>query len=395
MNDWQERPLKEFLARITYGFTNPMPTTDVGPYMITARDINHGRILYDQARSTSEKAFREELTDKSRPDLGDVLVTKDGTLGRIAIVDKDSVCINQSVALLKPSSSIRSRFLKYLLEEPNNHARMLGDADGTTIEHIYITRLAKMKVCVPSLATQDAVVSVLSAFDDKIDLNRRMNETLEAMARAIFKDWFIDFGPTRAKMEGRAPYLAPDIWALFPDRLDTEGKPEGWENRSIYEITEVIYGAPFASSLFNSEKQGEPLIRIRDLVNESPGVWTSEVHPKGRKVRPGDIVVGMDGEFRAYLWGGAKAWLNQRVCVFAPKRGFSAPFVRNSIIGPSFTVTAPVDTGPAVNSVTSIQTTAGKTFAASSLFTASDPFGDAIEQCDFWDSGAGGGSFRH
>ena len=54
-----------------------------------------------------------------------------------------------------------------------------------------------------------------------------MNETLEAMARAIFKDWFVDFGPTRAKMEGRAPYLAPEIWALFPDRLDDEGKPRG------------------------------------------------------------------------------------------------------------------------------------------------------------------------
>jgi len=60
-------------------------------------------------------------------------------------------------------------------------------------------------------------------------LNRRMNETLEAMARAIFQDWFVAFGPTRAKMEGRAPYLAPDLWALFPDRLDGEGKPEGWQ----------------------------------------------------------------------------------------------------------------------------------------------------------------------
>ena len=75
---------------------------------------------------------------------------------------------------------------------------------------------------------QPAIASILGALDDKIDLNRRMNETLEAMARAIFKDWFVDFGPTRAKMEGRAPYLAPEIWALFPERLDDEGKPEGW-----------------------------------------------------------------------------------------------------------------------------------------------------------------------
>ena len=70
---------------------------------------------------------------------------------------------------------------------------------------------------------------ILGALDDKIELNRRMNETLEAMARAIFRDWFVDFGPTHAKMEGRAPYLVPEIWSLFPDRFDDEGRPEGWK----------------------------------------------------------------------------------------------------------------------------------------------------------------------
>ncbi|MCA9233665.1 MAG: hypothetical protein KDA57_23700, partial [Planctomycetales bacterium] len=72
------------------------------------------------------------------------------------------------------------------------------------------------------------MTALLSGLDDKIELNRRMNETLEAMARAIFKDWFVDFGPTRAKAESRPPYLAPHIWSLFPDRLDDEDKPEGW-----------------------------------------------------------------------------------------------------------------------------------------------------------------------
>ena len=104
--------------------------------------------------------------------------------------------------------------------------------------------------------------------------------------------------------------------------------------RSIYEIADVVYGAPFASSQFNTDGIGTPLIRIRDLANENPGIWTSEVHPKRYMVRPGNIVVGMDGEFRAYLWGGTDAWLNQRVCTFVPKPGSSAAFVRNSIIEP-------------------------------------------------------------
>jgi type I restriction enzyme, S subunit len=89
------------------------------------------------------------------------------------------------------------------------------------------------------LPEQQAISLLLGALDDKIVLNRRMNETLEAMARAVFKDWFVDFGPTGAKMEGRAPYLAPEIWALFPDRLDDEDKPDGWRSGSLAELIEV------------------------------------------------------------------------------------------------------------------------------------------------------------
>ena len=78
--------------------------------------------------------------------------------------------------------------------------------------------------------------SPLAVLDDKIELNRRMNETLEAMARAIFKDWFVDFGPTRAKAEGRAPYLAPELWDLFPDALDDEDKPAGWRRGKLDDL---------------------------------------------------------------------------------------------------------------------------------------------------------------
>ena len=98
-------------------------------------------------------------------------------------------------------------------------------------------------IFLPSLPEQRAIASTLGALDDKIELNRRMNETLEAMARAIFKDWFVDFGPTRAKMEGRAPYLAPDIWSLFPDRLDDKGNPEGWIISTIGQEVEILGGS--------------------------------------------------------------------------------------------------------------------------------------------------------
>ena len=143
------------------------------------------------------------------------------------------------------------------------------------------------------------------------------NHNLEEQAKAIFKSWFVDFEP-------------------FQDGefIDTElGQiPAGWQVADVYSIASVIYGAPFASKRFSAEKIGRPIVRIRDLATEAPQVYTDEIHPKGYIIKPGDIVVGMDGEFRAYLWGGEEAWLNQRVCVFQPKDNFSSAFVRLSIM---------------------------------------------------------------
>jgi type I restriction enzyme S subunit len=113
---------------------------------------------------------------------------------------------------------------------------LLQAATGSTFPNVSGPQLADIPF--PNFASSEAVAisKILSSLDDKIELNRRMNETLEAMARAIFKDWFVDFGPTRAMMEARAPYLAPGIWSLFPDRLDDDGKPEGWVCYSLGSI---------------------------------------------------------------------------------------------------------------------------------------------------------------
>ena len=87
-----------------------------------------------------------------------------------------------------------------------------------------------------SVEVQRAIAALLGALEDKIELNRRINETLEAMARSIFKDWFVDFGPTYAKVEGRTPYLAPELWDLFPDALDDDDKPVGWKQGVLGDV---------------------------------------------------------------------------------------------------------------------------------------------------------------
>jgi type I restriction enzyme S subunit len=107
----------------------------------------------------------------------------------------------------------------------------------------------KFRLLIPPLDEQQEIASLLGALDDKIELNRQTNETLEALARAIFKEWFVDCGPPRAKAEGREPYLAPELWELFPDVFDDEDKPEGWELSEIGKEVRAVGGATPSTNL--------------------------------------------------------------------------------------------------------------------------------------------------
>ena len=134
----------------------------------------------------------------------------------------------------KPSDS---EFIYYVSREPQFRIFAQQQMSGTSgRQRVAWQSLANYEIPNHDADERAAIGATLAALDDKIDLNRHMNETLEEMARAIFKDWFVDFGPTRAKAERRAPYLAPQIWELFPGRLDDEDKPEGWKNGCLGDV---------------------------------------------------------------------------------------------------------------------------------------------------------------
>ena len=139
---WEVGPVGGLCEYISYGFTNPMPAADQGPYMLTANDIGDGAIRFEDARRTTQDAFDHLLTKKSRPIRGDVLVTKDGTLGRVAVADGRPACINQSVALLRVDADrVLPEFLAAILRGPLYRERMTYEAGGSTIKHIYIVHV--------------------------------------------------------------------------------------------------------------------------------------------------------------------------------------------------------------------------------------------------------------
>jgi len=215
---------------------------------------------------------------------------------------------------------------------------LLQMATGSTFPNVSKPQILSLRSPIPPVPEQRSIAATLSCLDDKIELNNRMNKTLEEMAQALFKSWFVDFDPVKAKMEGREPTgMDAETATLFPDEFeDSElGQiPKGWRVGSIYDIAEVLYGAPYKSTLFTSRPEGYPLIRIRDLKTLSPQFFTNEDHPRRVLVNPGDIIVGMDAEFVPCVWMGKVGVLNQRVCKFVPRNPFTSHLMLYFLIMP-------------------------------------------------------------
>lgn len=184
---------------------------------------NHGQVIHDTTEHTNELGINNSSARVLPTDT--VCLSRTASVGYVVMMGRP-MATSQDFVNWVCSDALNPHFLKYVLLAEN--AALHTFAVGSVHQTIYFPEAKAFHICMPDRTGQDAIVEVLGALDDKIDLNRRMNETLEAMARAIFKDWFVDFGPTRAKMEGRAPYLAPEIWALFPDRMQNEEAPLGW-----------------------------------------------------------------------------------------------------------------------------------------------------------------------
>ncbi len=236
---------------------------------------------------------------------------------------KPNLIVSTGFVVLQATNS-DSRYLYYIVTSNPVIDYLASIAEEkTAYPSVNPSDIEEIIVPVPPLSEQRAIAHILGTLDDKIELNRRMNETLEGIARALFKSWFIDFDPVRAKAEGRQPFgMNEETAALFPDQFeDSElGEiPKGWKIGSIYDIAEVQYGAPFSSKLFNNEGAGLPLVRIRDLESCNPDIFTLERIERDTVVHAGDILVGMDGEFKVTTWYGPNSLLNQRVCMFVPK----------------------------------------------------------------------------
>ncbi len=272
-----------------------------GVPVIRGNNLNGERLLDDQFVFLTEDKANELRASNVFP--GDIVITHRGTLGQVGIIPYDAkhsryVVSQSQMKLTVDRDRVDPFYVFYYLRSPLGQHELLANTSQTGVPAIArpTASLKAIAVPLPPLAEQRAIVYVLGSLDDKIELNRRMNETLEETARAIFKSWFVDFDPVRAKAEGRDPGLPKHIADLFPDRFEDSEMgeiPAGWKIDTLDNLMELAYGKALKQSV---RKPGDVAVYGS---NGQVG-WHDERLVKG----PG-VVVGRKGNPGFVTWSPA------------------------------------------------------------------------------------------
>ena len=292
---WCEVTLDQ-LGRIVTGKTPP--SSIQGAFggdipFVTPIDLDGRRMIASTARSLTEKGVK--VVYNSRIPARSVMVSCIGSdMGKAAIAARECVT-NQQINSIVVDSGDEPLFAYYNLS--NRKAEIRAAAGGSAQPILNKSGFGQFDILLPPPNQQRAIAHILGTLDDKIELNRRMNETLEAMARALFKSWFVDFDPVRATMAGCDTGLPSHLADLFPDRLvDSEfGKiPEGWEVTPFSECVEVVRGLSYKGSGLSSD--GVPMHNLNSIYEgggyKHDGLKGYDGEHKSQHVaRAGDLIV--------------------------------------------------------------------------------------------------------
>jgi type I restriction enzyme S subunit len=272
-----------------------------------AKVVNMGE-LFANPRLRAVPMKRVELSDsemeKSCLKQGDLLFARRSLVaegaGKCIVVAeiKEPTTFESSIIRARPNPQVAdSLFLYYLFNSPYGAYVLLTIRRQVAVSGITGTDLVELPLPLPPLAEQKAIAAVLGALDDKIELNRRMNATLEAMARALFQSWFVDFDPVRAKLDGRKPVGVDETTAtLFPERLEDSPLghiPKGWKAGTVVEGFNLTMGQSPPGDTYNEEANGLPFYQGRtDFGFRFP---TRRIYCSAptRYAKPGDTLVSV------------------------------------------------------------------------------------------------------
>jgi len=352
VSEWQTLPLEDCMAAIIdYRGKTPEKTT-FGVPLVTAKVIKGGRI--ERPEEFIAEADFDAWMRRGMPNPGDIVMTTEAPLGEVAQLDGRKVALAQRVITLRGKPGLLDNtFLKFLLQSSPVQEELRSRGTGTTVVGIRQSELRKVSLTLPPLAEQKAIAAVLGALDDKIELNRRMNATLEAMARALFQSWFVDFDPVRANMDRRGQkksemgrvkseigpasdisnfnfqsslFLPPATAALFPEHLEDSPLghiPEGWEVARLDEIATVMMGLSPDGDSYNADGVGTPLINGPVEFGEYFPVKTKWTQAATRFAAADDLIFCVRGSTtgRRVISDGEYG-IGRGVCAIRAKGGF-------------------------------------------------------------------------
>ncbi len=272
---------------------------------------NHGRTIYETMQHTNELGIANSAA-RVLP-VNTVCLSRTASVGYVIVMGRP-MATSQDFANWVCSDKLDHRFLKYaLLAEQHSFSRF---SYGSTHQTIYYPELKAFHICLPPLTEQKRIVNTLQALDDKIELNRRMSATLEEMARALYRSWFVDFDPVHARALGQPPaHMDPTTAALFPDTFGPDGLPKGWKWRSLDDIADFLNGA--ALQKFPAEDGGEslPVIKIAELrsgITNKTNRAGLQV-PEKYKIVNGDVLFSWSGSLLQKVWTEGPGALNQHL----------------------------------------------------------------------------------
>jgi len=317
-SEWRTVQLSEVASEMTVGFVGTMATEyiDHGIPFLRSLNVDRFKINSSDIRYIS-RDFHSRIS-KSRLKPGDVVIVRTGKPGTCAVIPEELLESNCSdLVIVRCGSEIFNRFLCYFVNSAaTNH--IAAHLVGAVQQHFNVASAKTMEIPLPPIQEQKSIAHILGTLDDKIELNRKTNETLEAMAKALFKSWFVDFDPVRAKVEGRPTGLPAEISDLFPDSFeDSElGEiPSGWKVKSLDKVAHFLNGLALQKFPPEDGAPTLPVIKIAQLKKgDSIGAdRCSAAVPADYVVRDGDMLFSWSGSLAVDIWCGGDGALNQHL----------------------------------------------------------------------------------
>ncbi len=347
-SDWNEYSLTD-LYSVSSGLSKPAKDFGEGYPFLSFKDVFYNYFLPDELTQLVRSSDKERNVCSIKR--GDVFLTRTSEtmdeLGMSSVARKDypDATFNGFCKRLRPSTDIPlyPECVGYFLRSPRFRNELTAFSTMSTRASLNNDMIGRLKITLPPFPEQKAIAHILGSLDNKIELNRRMNATLEGMAQALFKSWFVDFDPVidnalaagnpipeefaeraevrRKALAGGTPNreAARQFPATFQLTESMGWIPEKWETQRLYDIANFINGAAYKGSDFTDDQDALPVIKISEIKNGISGQtkFTHIVKDEKYRISDGEILLSWSGNpdtsIDTFVWTGGEGWLNQHI----------------------------------------------------------------------------------